>query len=139
MEIETLKEENETLRHTISDLEQQLAEAVASNDEFIESSKECEALMEDEISHKTQEIKLLQEQLGQEKAERGALQSRVKEGVNEISRLQAELQTLRDGMETLKVEKRRLESDNDAMENAGRQAEAQVEMLQQKLDEALER
>jgi hypothetical protein len=42
-------------------------------------------------------------------------------------------------MEKLKVEKRRLESDNDAMENSGRQSEAQVEMLQQKLDEALER
>jgi hypothetical protein len=77
MDIESLQQENEALRHTISDLQSQLAVAVATNDtneEFIESNKEYEALMEGEISHKTQEIKTLQEQLGQEKAERKLLE-----------------------------------------------------------------
>jgi chromosome segregation ATPase len=81
----------------------------------------------------------LQEQLEREKTECLAVKARVTEGVTEISRLQAELQNTRDTFDSLKADKRRLESENDALENSSRQNEAQIEMLQQKLDETLER
>lgn len=77
--------------------------------------------------------------LAQEKHERLALISRLKENAEIISKQHEEISALKENDEILNFDMTRLETENDHLIRKQREDMAATERLQQELDDALER
>eukprot|EP00961_Rhodomonas_salina_P085731 1151369-Rhodomonas_salina.5 len=140
--MEEVQKQLETKQAELEDLQKKYDTLKEEFDEFQEICRDLEKESAAELKHSEEEVKKLQARLSTDSKEKQTLLDRLAkaaEGNAEIDRLNQELEKWKGTVADLRAKIADLETQNDEYSQREREACAQNELLQQKLDEALER
>ena len=133
----------EEAERKLKEKEEELVRMRTDFDEFVDSSKELEQAMEEELKSKDTELRKLATRLESESKEKKILQEKRNkaeaERLDQITALQKQIDALKCNEESLKGKNARLEIDNEELQARDRRMESEVTVLRTKLDNALEK